>query len=379
MQSGPSAFFFWICLCQHLELSAAYNASFLIPTNLTWKILHCKLHVYWECNVPWEIQDNVTYEVTMTNSCLGSQIDTTRDRNMTFDLYPNAKFMVTTIVKGTQERYESEEISVIPEGLNGTAAENVSVSLSFDFNISMTFLWNYGKNAPDDTVYKVFLRQTNGERTCEIYRYKQRRMAKCIIPNLNIRVSEQTCIIIEGSSKEKIQMLVRCVKPSEKENISPPSNIRLNFTQKDMLINWIKPSMVSDPGDHCFTYMIKLDENESGLLSEYSYTVPKDSLKEDSKLKIRAIGKEMCGLQNEWSKWSESIPCGTGYVNEKRDKELIPAIAAGSVLLAIIVLVLLWCKWLQEKILPPIPKPKLHIDFETCTALNGSGQNIGIL
>ncbi|XP_063300670.1 granulocyte-macrophage colony-stimulating factor receptor subunit alpha-like [Pelobates fuscus] len=347
----------------------------LYLTNLTWKIIQRKLHVSWECNIPKEIQQNISFSVTMDNPFLPTK-RSTKNKHETFLLYPDTKLMVTTYINGRETLIKSNEVSVIFEGMKGTAAENVSCVVLSTY---ITCSWNYGKNAPNDTVYTLFMRQHNMELMYNMSTFEydaQKRKVNCRISDLKDYFAH-VCITIEGSSKENIQMFVMCFTPAEKEMLNPPGHISLERSSQSITIRWARPYSLSEQeavGNNCYEYNIQIDEKIKDVISTENYTVHTSLLKEDCWFKIRARGMHSCGLTKEWGEWSKQVPCG--YSNINMDNVLIPSFVAAGVLVTIIILLSI-CIWQWDKCFPTIPKPKIYLDIQHTNEQNmaNDGEN----
>ncbi|XP_035397993.1 granulocyte-macrophage colony-stimulating factor receptor subunit alpha-like [Cygnus atratus] len=255
----------------------------------------------------------------------------------------------------------------IPEGMNGSAIENFSCVI---YNVSlMNCTWQAGRNAPGDTQYFLYWKNSSDENEteCELYIKGENGMhTGCRFQNVMIE-DKTAYFLVNGSSKDsQIQFYDDYIKLYTIERFTPPLNVSVNCTSNPAgcIITWQKPYTSYWKRESCFEYEINIqnkDEPEKDkkdppvIVDEYKYEFKNYNVKKQYILKIRARGKNVCIVSRSWGEWSEPIEFG-----QEKDYfivVLLLLIVLGTILVTLLLFFLCkrYCSF--KRIFPPIPQP----------------------
>ncbi|XP_066839140.1 granulocyte-macrophage colony-stimulating factor receptor subunit alpha-like isoform X3 [Anser cygnoides] len=256
----------------------------------------------------------------------------------------------------------------IPEGMKGSAIENFSCVI---YNVSlMNCTWQPGRNAPEDTQYFLYWKNSSDENKteCELYIKGENGMhIGCRFQNVMIK-DETAYFLVNGSSKDsQIQFYDDYIKLYTIERFTAPLNVSVNCTSdlEDCIITWQKPLTSYWKSEHCFEYEInirKKDELEKDkkdppvTVDKYTYEFKNYNVKKQYVLKIRARGRSVCSVNRSWGEWSEPIEFG-----QEKDYfivVLLLLIVLGTILVTLLLFFLCkrYCSF--KRIFPPIPQPR---------------------
>ncbi|XP_069493080.1 interleukin-5 receptor subunit alpha-like [Ambystoma mexicanum] len=338
------------------------------PTNLklsTSKQGH--INLTWDFNVTEKLQNPVKYYVEYRNTTASgwSRIGTFSNIfNRNIALHKGLSFRVQAVSK-TCAGDISEEKHYVPEGMNGTAAENVTCVACNTSSMNCT--WTVGINAPDDTQYRLSLMQAEKVEECHHYQKDSLgREIACRFHDLKIHLLNEIYILMEGrSNKSKIQFFDEWFTASEVLN--PPSNITVHLDARKLTVEWKQPRTSYAIRSHCFKYEISIKDKVYSPMSHLeSFTLPIETFKAGEKyiLKMRAKG-DSCGNSENWGEWSVSKEFG---IPGEGSFDRLLTIGGTLVALSVAVLLLICvCKRynVKQKMWPPIPQPKNNLkDFQ---------------
>ncbi|KAJ1118001.1 hypothetical protein NDU88_006196 [Pleurodeles waltl] len=201
------------------------------PTNLQVSVsIPGQYTLTWDYDFVEEPQKKVSYRVEVKKTRgLTWAAKKVRSKRMSDKeaLSKGLSFRVKPLLGGNCSGNYSEEIHYIPEGMNGTAAENIScVTYS---KSSMSCTWAAGIEAPDDTQYILSLMQHEQVEKCQDYNKDSLgREVGCSMHGLKISLMEEVYILIEGlSNKSKIIFFDQWFQPpkagmdgTEADNVS---------------------------------------------------------------------------------------------------------------------------------------------------------------
>ncbi|XP_029457612.1 interleukin-5 receptor subunit alpha-like [Rhinatrema bivittatum] len=312
----------------------------------------------WDCNVTEEIQKGTKYRIHV-KEYLGSDWQESEKEDKYFEkkmeLHKGLSFKVTTTIKYVH--LTSSEIHYIPEGLNGTSAENVSCVA---YNVfSMNCSWTAGREAPEDTQYFLTLRQKGKEEKCQHYKKDSfGRQIACRFRHLKIDFRGQTYAQINGSSKiSQIQFFDKWFQIFANERLVPPVNITVITSSQGVTVQWEKPTTSYAINDDCFKYEIYINKKSYTENGKTSFLIPGLNMEKRHTLKMRA-NPDYCSKNPEWGEWSTPVEFGNTASPSKIDRFYIPILMVVLILIAMLsVLLCIRCKVIQ-KLFPPIPQPK---------------------
>ncbi|XP_075052600.1 interleukin-5 receptor subunit alpha-like [Mixophyes fleayi] len=338
----------------------------LRPTNLSVKTREPYLLLFWDCDVPEENLNDITYEIyrksfeetwnyeTERNEC-SQEIPLTQ----TYKDLPTVCLKVTPAVRNKPCEQFSSEICVDSERKE-TLAENISCIV---YNVSsMICKWTFGKYEQHNTTYSLYVMQEEkSKQYCQQYEYDQeRRMGSCTIHDLNLHFFKDVTIIFEGSGPET-QIIKDLFKPAEQEIFNPPRNITLLCSGEDITIYWKSPHKHYVAADECFEYMIEKNK-EPYITTGNQYTI--SNLVKECSIRIRAKGKQLCEMNTNWGQWSEMKVCEMHQNNPEHtlDVALISAIVLSGLIIVLLITITVQYKRTLNLCFPRIPQPKNYFD-----------------
>ncbi|XP_030055514.1 granulocyte-macrophage colony-stimulating factor receptor subunit alpha [Microcaecilia unicolor] len=323
----------------------------------------------WDCNVTDDIQKDTKYTVSVRKSP-GSEPEENRISTKYFEdkmeLHRSLSFNVTTSIKHVEL---STEAHYIPEGFNGTSAENFScVAYNVTF---MNCSWVVGREAPQDIQYFMTLRQGETVEKCQHYKKNSfKRHIGCNFQNLSISFGSKTYALIHGSSKiSQIQIFDKWFEINKYERLNPPVNITLRQNQQDVIVEWKKPETNYPACDECFRYHIYTDDVSKNkkinvtVKDQTSYQISGLNLDRVYTLKMRAR-LENLDKNYEWGEWSPSIEFGNTVPSRFY---IIVILVIMAILIAVFSILLCQRYEVMQKLFPPIPQPKNKLsDINQC-------------
>ncbi|XP_053562401.1 granulocyte-macrophage colony-stimulating factor receptor subunit alpha [Bombina bombina] len=362
MDTKLCAFLVWMTV--PFYLISAYEEYFYLlrPKNLTVTMVNRTLLLSWNCNIPKEILSNTSFKIfekdyeSWNKESLYKVDSNIRQQNLPLQLEADLKVM--TVLNGRENDNMSEVISFKDQGLNGTKAENLSCKLQ---NITMSCTWAFGKNAPEDTVYSLYLQQDDEEIKCQNSAINKNRRVECIFQNLKIKYFEDARFIIEGTSKEKIQLFIDIFSPAKAELFNPP--LITNYSTQTIIdLKWRQPYTVYNAAKTCFEYEIQINTTK---LKSYTVNgwnelnISRPSSKEKCLINIRARGIDSCTMSTQWGQWSNTVSCDKDVEESMVTEVMLFSFVATGIIAVMVILLLLCIRFKILSILfPSIPQPK---------------------
>ncbi|XP_027715271.1 granulocyte-macrophage colony-stimulating factor receptor subunit alpha isoform X2 [Vombatus ursinus] len=218
-----------------------------------------------------------------------------------------------------------------------TAAKNFSCCVYKVYFMNCT--WTVGKAAPNDVQYYLYSQNAKKkqERECTSYiKDSQKRHVGCHFDKLDGFIGKGYFLVTGTSKRRKIKNI--CPKTSllSIEIWVAPSNITVNCSKSNCLIQWQKPETRDHIGDSEFKYQLyiqkqglqythkNLFEVQGSEKNEYDF--PNYDMGTKYILKIRASRRD-----GKWGEWSEPIefegrPPTSGIVAETRRKSEKPGV-----------------------------------------------------
>ncbi|KFW72227.1 Granulocyte-macrophage colony-stimulating factor receptor subunit alpha, partial [Pygoscelis adeliae] len=148
-------------------------------------------------------------------------------------------------------------------GMNGSAIENFSCMI---YNISfMNCTWRAGRDAPGDTQYFLYWKNTRYDDAmeCELYiKDENGRNTGCRFQNVKIE-AEEAYFLVNGSSKDSlIQFYDEYIELYKIEILTPPLNVTVNCTRDPAgcIITWQPPLTSHMENVNCFAYEISIQK-----------------------------------------------------------------------------------------------------------------------
>lgn len=367
----PVSWIWAVTLCLPVcILSQGVDGQALLPTNVRvhmGKTLGI-LNLTWDCNVTEDML-NYKYEVEITSPefYVWKRKLTLQDCYTEFgetkeELHKGMSLQIL-LINGTETINLGGEIQYVPEGKNGTAAENVSCVAHNTSSMNCTF--RGGVEAPDDTLYRLSLRQDKKTESCSHYiKDAPRGRIICRFQDLTINFNKRTYLIVEGSSnKSKIQFIDRWFKPSKTERMNPPRNITVLPGSDTLTLKWEAPKTNYPVADSCFEYefIIKSKGNlvKAVVHKDTQFTVQGFNILKSYVLQMRvrqATQEKGCDMNPEWGEWSAQILFGNPPAFHYT--YLLVLLAVGILLISVTTAFICSRYRLQQKLFPPIPDPK---------------------
>ncbi|XP_069493081.1 interleukin-5 receptor subunit alpha-like [Ambystoma mexicanum] len=369
---GPASFIWIATLCFPLYIISenidGENRD-LLPSNLRVKMGKTLgvLNLTWDCNVTEDMLKH-QYEVKIRLHTDENRLPkslTLQDcyTEIADDMELHKGIWLQVVIKNATHRINiGREIHYVPEGKNGSAAENVSCVVYNTSSMNCTF--TVGHEAPNDTQYHLSLRRRGQTEDC--YHYIKDAVGRniiCQFHDLTIDFNEKTYLIVGGSSKlSQIQLFDEFFMPSQTERITPPRNITVLPGLNHLILKWVKPKTNYQTAADCFEFEISIQSKESErtytLRTSTDYRVNGFDIHKTYTLKMRARQaiEAFCGMNTEWGEWSTAVyfgdPPGFHYT--------LPAvlISVGITLIALVTIVISKRHQIRQKMFPPIPDPK---------------------
>ncbi|KAM9203166.1 granulocyte-macrophage colony-stimulating factor receptor subunit alpha-like isoform 2-T2 [Mergus octosetaceus] len=286
------------------------------------------------------------------------------DGNLMFPLHNGANFSVTAV--NINSTYSSI-CTCIPRGIKGSAIENFSCVI-YDVSL-MNCTWQAGRNAPGDTQYFLYWKNSRDdyETECELYiKDENGRHMGCRFQNVMIKYKTAYFMVNGSSNVSQIRFYDKYIELYTIEKLMPPSNVTVNCDKKqnDCIIQWQRPQISHSDKDRCFKYEVKITYKGNSAEEvihtftkeiERSHILQSYSMGKKYLVKIRAAGHN-CYVNNAWGEWSAAVEFG--------NEDVFSSIWILSVVAVAIFLVffftVLFCKrthyW--KTAFPPVPKPK---------------------
>ncbi|XP_078514216.1 granulocyte-macrophage colony-stimulating factor receptor subunit alpha-like [Lissotriton helveticus] len=235
------------------------------PTNLQVSVSKPGQYTLtWDCDFGEEPQKKPDYRVEVKKnpgSAWAARLVTSKHMSDNESLCKGLSFRVKPVIRGKCSGNYSEEIHYIPEGMNGTAAENISCVVYS--KSSMRCMWAAGIEAPDDTQYILSLMQNGQVEKCQEYKkdFLGREIA-CHVHDLKINPMKEMYILIEGhSNKSKIIFFDQWFTPSQTGiDGTEAANVScLVYNTSSMNCTWAPGA--NAPKDTQYSLLLKQKEN----------------------------------------------------------------------------------------------------------------------
>uniref|UniRef100_A0A8C3B970 Fibronectin type-III domain-containing protein n=1 Tax=Cairina moschata TaxID=8855 RepID=A0A8C3B970_CAIMO len=287
------------------------------------------------------------------------------DGNLMFPLHNGANFSVTAV--NINSTYSSI-CTCIPRGIKESAIENFSCVI-YDVSL-MNCTWQAGRNAPGDTQYFLYWKNSRGdyETECELYiKDENGRHMGCRFQNVMIKYKTAYFMVNGSSNVSQIRFYDKYIELYTIEKLMPPSNVTVNCDKKqnDCIIQWQRPQISHSDKDRCFKYEVKITYKGNSAEEvvhtftkeiERSHILQSYSTGKKYLVKIRASGHD-CYVNNAWGEWSAAVEFGNEDVFSS--SIWILSVVAVAIFLVFFFTVL-FCKrthyW--KTAFPPVPKPK---------------------
>ncbi|XP_032038068.1 LOW QUALITY PROTEIN: granulocyte-macrophage colony-stimulating factor receptor subunit alpha-like [Aythya fuligula] len=329
-------------------------------TNLTWNWRRMELS--------WESSKNFpSYTCTMISSD-GHRRNQVKNRNCGFAIEGNLPLHrginFTIEVPNTNI---SKHCRFIPEGKKGSAIENFSCVI-YDVSL-MNCTWQAGRNAPGDTQYFLYWKNSSDENEsgCELYIEGENGMhTGCRFQNVMIEGKTAYFLVYGISNDSQIQFYDEYITLYNIERFTPPLNVSVNCTidPAGCTITWQKPRTSYEKPEHCFEYEINIQNKDEPqedkkdppvTVNANKYEFKNYNVKKKYILKIRARGRN-CPVNRSWGEWSEPIEFG-----EEKDYFLVVLlllIVLGTIVVTLLFFFLCkrYCSF--KRVFPPIPQPR---------------------
>ncbi|KAM5126957.1 interleukin-5 receptor subunit alpha-like, partial [Mantella aurantiaca] len=215
-----------------------------------------ELDLSWDCLFPPEIKSKMEYRIYLKNDDGYVYKTETRkcDMKITLEILSDVCLKVIPVIKNEECQYLSSEKCIHFER-NGTLAENVSCRV---YNTSsMACTWMFGKNAPPNTSYILFLRQKPTSLQCQQYETDfQARTGACTFHDLRVNFFEDITIVLQGLDPET-EVFEEQTQLAQIEIFNPPRDISVTSFNDSITINWESPQIQYNVGDKCFEYLIE--------------------------------------------------------------------------------------------------------------------------
>ncbi|XP_007501082.2 granulocyte-macrophage colony-stimulating factor receptor subunit alpha isoform X1 [Monodelphis domestica] len=257
-------------------------------------------------------------------------------------------------------------------GEEDTAATNFSCLV---YNAEfMNCTWTIGRAAPSDVQYHLYSQTAKGKQETECTSYirnSQARHIGCHFDKLK-EFKGQAYFLINGTSKN-VKIKNFC---SEKifllhiEKYNPPSNITVNCSKSNCLIQWQKPKTRIKFGDSEWDY--QLDIQKEGSLDTYELLKIRGTEKNEYEYPLydteaKYILKMRTNHRNEnWSDWSKPIVFG-GFKEEKINLIYI-YVLVGTAIITLFVFFIFKRYYIMQRLFPQIPQIKDKVNI--CEQLN---------
>ncbi|XP_063277953.1 interleukin-13 receptor subunit alpha-1 [Prinia subflava] len=354
-----------LAVCWVVAAGTAAGAKILqSPSNLNYSFIHiCTLN--WTWNPPENISSSCNLEYSsdiITNGVPEDRTVWSKNpfRVMDAQLNEEMRLRVRSECKNdnTSEPSSWVETSLLPEGIPGTAAVDLScVWHNLEY---MACTWRPGKNASSDTNYTLFywFDGLENPKKCSNSSVNQG-IFECIFSLTFPKVTSNypaISVLIRGDSEE-IMPVCASKNPTTLVKPATPRQLSVSKTNDRIDLKWSESETFPK---NCLQYEVKCcnDDLDTGriILSEMN-SVSIDGIDANSKytFKVRAKPKWDCYNSDFHSDWSEEKSIG-----EKRDSTVyvvliitIPLVVAVST-----IVLLVYLKRLKILILPPIPDPR---------------------
>ncbi|XP_068019671.1 interleukin-13 receptor subunit alpha-1-like isoform X1 [Melanerpes formicivorus] len=265
------------------------------------------------------------------------------------------------------------ETSLLPKGVPGTAAANLSCVWH---NLeSMVCTWCAGENASRDTNYTLsyWFDGLNGSKECRNY-FMHQGLYGCTF-NLsfpNITRSYPVVRILIRDHSEEIRPVCASKNPTTIVKPATPGQLTLSNVKDEIHVEWSESETFPE---NCLVYEVQYhtgDLTTAQIIQvESSYmSVPSVDPKSKYTFKVRASPKPECYSSHLYSDWSEEKSIGEKqhscnllhlvYFCEKMDSTFPLALLITLPLTVAVstIILLVYLKRLQILILPPIPDPR---------------------
>ncbi|XP_018104186.1 granulocyte-macrophage colony-stimulating factor receptor subunit alpha isoform X2 [Xenopus laevis] len=342
---------------QYIRASSAEENSPLQVEIKNVTVKASSLSIAWNCNITEEMKKK-NYYAQLKNKESRSFPMSLNIQNCSTEFFIHDLKGLTlhegVYVKITANNKEAENTTwtaFYPEGENQTSAENVSCILYVSL---VNCSWDFGKKAPNDTVYSLWLyqdKQTGVE--CQDYKTNlSTRQMQCSFKAPDIESKSRSYLLVEGSSNTtSILFYGQWIFLAIKEILNPPRNIQVNVSTHGVQMKWQNPETLENDPAECFSYQISLKEDKMqgknySVHQDLHYTSNEFSSSQHFELKMRAIRDKICCL-TEWSTWSEPF---------KFDPPAISTVIAVTGLIYV-------CHRFQvlTKVFPPVPTPVIKL------------------
>ncbi|NWI24803.1 CSF2R factor, partial [Sula dactylatra] len=202
----------------------------------------------------------------------------------------------------------------------------------------MNCTWQAGRDAPGDTQYFLYWKNSkdDNEMECELYiKGENGRNTGCRFKNVRIQDDEAYFLVNGSSNGSVIQFYDEYIQLYNIEKLMPPSNITVNCDEikNDCIIQWQQPQISHSNIDECFKHEINIKYKVRGISSptfninayvciyQYawierkinpwgnSHTFQRSNTRKKYLLKMRTAGTA-CFVSAAWGEWSAPVEFG---------------------------------------------------------------------
>ncbi|XP_043847370.1 granulocyte-macrophage colony-stimulating factor receptor subunit alpha [Dromiciops gliroides] len=253
-----------------------------------------------------------------------------------------------------------------------TAAENFSCIV---YNVNfMNCTWTVGKAAPDDVQYYLYSENATYpgqicpiEDTCkECSNYikdSQKRHVGCHFDK--VQFNGKAVFIVNGTSK-RIKIKQFCSKKISLiliERFTPPSNITVNCSKSNCLIQWQKPKTRIHVDDSEFQYQLDIQKQGSEYTNDKPFKIQGSANNEynysNYDKDIKHILKIRASRRNEkWGEWSEPIEFGGSAQGKGSPMYIYLLVIFGTLVFALVIIFVFKRYNVKQRLFPQIPQIK---------------------
>ncbi|XP_017946957.2 granulocyte-macrophage colony-stimulating factor receptor subunit alpha isoform X2 [Xenopus tropicalis] len=359
---------FILCTLQYMRTITAQEVSPLHVKIKNGTVKPAYISITWDCNITEEMK-NYKYSAVIKDKKTFFPHDIDINNCSTEFLIGDFVFLnlhegVSVKIKANNKETENIKWTTFyPEGENQTSAENVGCIVH---GTVVNCLWDFGKKAPKDTIYSLWLYQSHTWEECQDYKTDlAARQMHCSFKVLRIQYKLPAYLFVEGSSNTtSILFYDQWITLSENEILMPPRNILINASTHGVEIKWEKPETHTYYSDHCFKYEITLKEEKMqdktyNVDKKLHFTVHEFTSNQQFQLKVRAKRNFGCS-DTKWSTWSETskfVPSAGPLTHT----HLFILLAIGTVIAVTALIYVCHRFQVLKKVFPPIPAPVIKL------------------
>ncbi|XP_020848427.1 granulocyte-macrophage colony-stimulating factor receptor subunit alpha isoform X2 [Phascolarctos cinereus] len=256
-----------------------------------------------------------------------------------------------------------------------TAAKNFSCYIYKVYFMNCT--WTVGRAAPNDVQYYLYSQNAKKvkEKECTSYiKDSQKRHVGCHFDKLDGFVGKGYFLVTGTSKRRKIKNF--CSKTISLLSIEiwvAPSNITVNCSKSNCLIQWQKPETRDHIGHSEFKYQLYIQKQDSQYTHKNLFEVQGSAKNEyDFRnydmgtkyiLKIRASRRD-----GKWGEWSKPVEFGSSEEQKRSSIYIYVLVVLGTAVFALIIIFVFKRYYVMQRLFPRIPQIKDKIN--TCNHLD---------